>query len=210
VRVLAVCDEVDSRLYGLANLPPRPDAILSCGDLPAYYLDYLVSKLDAPLYAVHGNHDAPPPLEGSDGFTRCGAHWLGGKGLRTPEGLLIAGFDGSLRYNRGAYQSSQAEMQAAVRGLVPWLMMNRLRYGRFLDVLITHAPPRGIHDERDRCHTGFNAFNWLIRNFKPRYHLHGHIHLYDRRTETNTRVGATEVINVYPFRELELELPPAA
>ena len=215
LNVLAVCDEVDSRLYGAnghtrARLQNTPELILSCGDLPPYYLDYLVSKLNVPLYAVHGNHDAAPPLEGSEGFSRCGAHWIGGQGVRSPSGLLLAGFDGSLRYNRGAYQSSQAEMHAAVRSLVPRLLMNKMRYGRALDVLVTHAPPRGIHDEEDRCHTGFEAFNWLIRTFKPRYHLHGHIHLYDRRTPTVTRVGSTDVINVFPFRELSLELPRLA
>jgi Icc-related predicted phosphoesterase len=211
-KILAVCDEVDSRLYGngrgvSARLKSsRPDLILSCGDLPAYYLDYLVSNLNVPMYAVHGNHDTAPPLEGSEGFSRCGAHWIGGRGIRTPSGLLLAGFDGSLRYNTGAYQSSQVEMQASVRGLVPWLMLNRLRYGRYLDVLVTHAPPRGIHDEPDRPHTGFDAYNWVIRTFKPRFHLHGHIHLLDRRKQTVTRVGSTDVINVYPFRELELSL----
>ena len=116
LKVLAVCDEVDSRLYGGVNgavrLRTPPELILSCGDLPAYYLDYLVSRLDVPMYAVHGNHDAPPPLEGSDGYGRCGASWIGGQGLRTPEGLLIVGFDGSLRYNAGCYQSSQTEMHA--------------------------------------------------------------------------------------------------
>jgi len=211
VKILAVCDEVDSRLYGphKGRLQAVPELMISCGDLPAYYLDYLVSKLDVPLYAVHGNHDAPPPLEGSAALSQCGAHWIGGRGVRTPSGLLLAGFDGSLRYSKGAYQSSQAEMQAAVHSLVPWMMLNRVRYGRFLDVLITHAPPRGIHDRPDRCHTGFDAYNWLIRTFKPRYHLHGHVHLYDRRTPTLTRVAETDVINVYPFRELALELPVA-
>ena len=206
-KILAVSDEVDSRLYGSGALRQRavPDLILGCGDLPAYYLDYLVSKLDVPLYAIHGNHDAAPPLEGSAGFEACGAHWIGGRGVRVG-GMLLAGFDGSLRYNDGPYQSSQAEMQRAVRGLVPWLLMNRIRYGRYLDVLITHAPPRGIHDEADRCHTGFDAFNWFVRTFQPRYHLHGHIHLYDRRQPTVTRVGATEIINVYPFRELTLTI----
>jgi Icc-related predicted phosphoesterase len=206
-RILAVSDEVDSRLYGSGALRQRsvPDLILGCGDLPPYYLDYLVSKLDVPLYAIHGNHDVAPPLEGSGGFEACGAHWIGGRGVRVG-GVLLAGFDGSLRYNDGPYQSSQAEMHAAVRGLVPWLLMNRVRYGRYLDVLITHAPPRGIHDEADRCHTGFDAFNWFVRTFQPRYHLHGHIHLYDRRQPTVTRVGATEIINVYPFRELTLTI----
>jgi uncharacterized protein len=211
LKILAVCDEVDTRLYGTNGCASRlqntrPDLLVSCGDLPPYYLDYLVSKLDVPLYAVHGNHDAAPPLEGSEGFNRCGAHWIGNRSIRTPEGLLLAGFDGSLRYNQGPYQSSQKEMQAAVRNLVPRLMLNKLRYGRYLDVLVTHAPPKGIHDEPDRCHTGFNAFNWLIHTFKPRYHLHGHIHLYDRRTETVTRVVETDVINVFPYRELELSV----
>ena len=98
-------------------------------------------------------------------------------------------------------------MKAAVRGIVPRLLMNRVKYGRFLDVLITHAPPKGIHDQPDRCHNGFEAFRWLVSTFRPRYHFHGHIHLYDRRAPTVTRVGETQVMNVYPFRELTLTLP---
>jgi uncharacterized protein len=209
VKVLAVTDEVDERLYGNAGVRhacARPDLILGCGDLPAYYLDYLVSRFDVPLFAIHGNHDAPPPLEGSAGFGGCGASWIGGRTARAGQ-LLLAGFDGSLRYNTGAYQSTQSEMWAAVRGLVPWLWLNRMRYGRFLDVLLTHAPPRGIHDGQDRCHTGFDAFSWLVHKFQPSYQLHGHMHLYDRRTPTVTRVGVTEVVNVYPFRELTLAVP---
>jgi len=209
LKILAVSDEIDSRLYGSgSSLRARgvPDLILGCGDLPPYYLDYLVSQLDVPLFAIHGNHDAPPPLEGSAGYGRCGANWIGGRAVNAG-GLLLAGFDGSLRYNGGAYQASQSEMKAAVRGIVPRLLMNRVKYGRFLDVLVTHAPPKGIHDQPDRCHSGFEAFRWLVSTFQPRYHFHGHIHLYDRRAPTVTRVGETEVMNVYPFRELTLTLP---
>ena len=107
-------------------------------------------------------------------------------------------------------QNVLLEMFVAVRSLVPWLLVNKVRYGRYLDVLLTHAPPRGIHDEPDLCHTGFDAFNWLVRRFQPSYHLHGHIHLYDRRVETVTRLGATEVMNVYPYRELTLTVPVIA
>jgi hypothetical protein len=35
--------------------------------------------------------------------------------------------------------------------------------------------------------------------------LHGHIHLYRRDVVTVTRYLDTEVINVYPYRILELE-----
>jgi Icc-related predicted phosphoesterase len=96
-----------------------------------------------------------------------------------------------------------------VRALVPRLLMNRVRHGRFLDILMTHAPQRGIHDQPDRCHRGFDAFRWLVRMFQPTYHLHGHIHVYDRRVPSVTQVGRTEVVNVYPYRQLTLNLPAA-
>src|SRR5262249_38211244 len=152
-RILAVSDDVDGRLYGNGSgiqARQKPDLILGCGDLPAYYLDYLVSQFNAPLYAVHGNHDAPPRTPAAADFDDCGASWIGGRTARVG-GLLLAGFDGSLRYNDGAYQSTQMQMHAAVRQLVPRLWLNKMRYGRFLDVLITHAPPQGIHDQADQC-----------------------------------------------------------
>jgi len=162
-----------------------------------------VSQLDAPLYAIHGNHDAPPSTEGAREFEDSGASWIGGRTTRV-KGLLLAGFDGCVRYNGGAYQSSQRQMALAVRLLVPWLWLNKVRYGRFLDILVTHAPPRGIHDQDDPAHAGFDAFRWLIETFQPRYHLHGHVHVYDRRKVCQTSVGRTEVVNVYPYRELTL------
>ena len=32
------------------------DLIVSCGDLPYYYLEYVVSMLNVPMYYVRGNH----------------------------------------------------------------------------------------------------------------------------------------------------------
>jgi Icc-related predicted phosphoesterase len=206
MRILAVTDEVDRRLYGQPGLRQRvgsPDLIVGCGDLPGYYLDYLVSHLDAPLYAVHGNHDTPPDRDEAWGLKGCGATWIGGRVVRVG-GLLLAGFDGCVRYNDGAYQSTQAEMRASVARLAPRLWLNRIRHGRALDVLVTHAPPAGVHEGSDPAHLGFTAFRWLLETFRPRYHLHGHAHVFDRRTPTQTTLGATQVINVYPYRELVL------
>ena len=72
---------------------------------------------------------------------------------------------------------------------------------------MTHAPPAGVHDGPDATHRGFRAFRWLLDTFRPRYHLHGHAHVYDRRVPTRTQVGRTEVVNVYPYREVVLEVP---
>jgi Icc-related predicted phosphoesterase len=81
--------------------------------------------------------------------------------------------------------------------LIPALLFNRLFRGRFLDILLTHAAPRGIHDKADPCHRGFEAFLRFMRAFKPKYLIHGHIHLYDFSEVRTTVYYKTQVINAY-------------
>jgi len=95
-------------------------------------------------------------------------------------------------------------MWQMVYGMVPQLMLNKVRYGRFLDVLVTHAAPKGIHDEDDPAHQGIDAFRWLIENFSPSLHLYGHIHLYNPLKPRETMLGSTRVINCYGHREISL------
>jgi Icc-related predicted phosphoesterase len=92
--------------------------------------------------------------------------------------------------------------------LVPGLLRNRIAYNRCLDVFVTHAPPKGIHDQPDRPHQGIDAFRWLIRVFKPAYHFHGHIHVYRPDTATETIVDGTRVINTFSFRTTVLDYTP--
>jgi Icc-related predicted phosphoesterase len=86
--------------------------------------------------------------------------------------------------------------------LMPALLWNRVRYGRYLDILITHSPAFGIHDGQDPAHRGFRAFLRFMARFRPRYLLHGHHHI-QRAEVCQTRYLQTEVINVYPFRVIE-------
>ncbi|MEZ4718662.1 MAG: hypothetical protein R2851_21585 [Caldilineaceae bacterium] len=67
-------------------------------------------------------------------------------------------------------------------------------------MLVAHSPPAGIHDKPDLPHQGFPSFLRFMRLFRPRYLLHGHIHLYRHDEITCTRYHDTSVINVYPFR----------
>jgi len=99
-------------------------------------------------------------------------------------------------------------MRLAIIRLIPSLLLNKLRHGRYLDVLVTHAPPRGIHDLPDQAHQGFAALRWFLRTFRPRYHLHGHSHIYDRRTATRTRYHDTIVVNAFGAREIDLDARP--
>lgn len=90
--------------------------------------------------------------------------------------------------------------------MFPRMLRNRMRKGRWLDVLVTHAPPRGVNDRDDVAHRGFRSIAWFLRQFHPRYHLHGHIHLYDRNAPYRQELDGVEVINVYPYQRLVLDL----
>jgi len=89
--------------------------------------------------------------------------------------------------------------------MTPLLFLNRLRYGRYLDVLLTHAPPLGIHNGPDYPHRGFLALLRFMQWFRPRYLIHGHIHLsYGFGHQTETQCGHTLVINTAGYRVLDL------
>lgn len=125
------------------------------------------------------------------------------QGKDTP--LLITGISGSIKYNNGLCQYTNTEMFFHLLKLIPGLIYNKIRYGRYLDIFLTHASPFGIHDHKDPCHVGFKCFNWFLEKFKPRYMLHGHIHLYDQREERISTYKETEVINVFAHYVLNFE-----
>lgn len=202
MRVLTVSDIVVESLHGaaLTQQARGVELVLSCGDLPADYLEYIVSMLNVPLFYVMGNH-------GGDGGARVFPEGCENIDTRAVEykGLLIAGFEGSMRYNnRPNFQYTENEMRAKVARLAPALVLNRARYGRYLDILVTHAPPYKIHDGEDLAHHGFMSFVWLIDNYKPRYHFHGHVHIYDNRAETVTVRGATTVVNTCGYKIFDI------
>ncbi len=184
------------------------DLIISCGDLPYYYLEYIVSMLNVPMYYVRGNHASVVEITTAGERTSpWGATDLHQRVIEDDTGILLAGLEGSLQYNLGAYQYSQNQYWFKVFRLVPKLIINKLRFGRYLDIFVSHAPPWHIHDESDRPHQGIKAFNWLIDVFQPTYALHGHIHLYRSDAVTVTQVKQTRVVNVFGFKELEIDTP---
>ncbi len=212
MKILGLSDQVVEHLYA-PQVKERfgdVDLVVGCGDLPQYYLDYVVSMLNVPLLLVPGNHDLPEMF--ADSRQEPPSHLAPRSSVNIDgtaveeQGLLLAGLGGSIRYRPdGVHQYTQAEMSRRVLALAPRLYWNRIRRGRFLDILVTHAPPRGIHDAEDPAHVGFEAFNRFIARFRPRYLLHGHAHIYRRSDVTLTQVGPTAIINVYPYRVIEVE-----
>ncbi|UCC85618.1 MAG: metallophosphoesterase [Anaerolineales bacterium] len=182
------------------------DMVLSCGDLPYYYLEYIVTMLNVPLLYVHGNHD--PPIEYSSSGRQltgpAGCINVHGRLVREKE-LSVVGLQGSIRYKpEGKYQYTDSEMWGQVLKMTPALLLNRLFTGRRMDILLAHSPPYGIHNGRDWTHVGFKSFLWLMRRFKPRYLIHGHRHVYNPLETTQTQYEQTMVINVYPYKILEI------
>lgn len=220
MKILCVSDHVDPLVYSAA-IKQRfgdVDLVLSAGDLPMEYLGYIASSLNTPVGFVFGNHNlkqlwmfkkgARGPLvdAGIEAQTRnyYGSTCLEDRVMRI-NGLLIAGLGGSMRYNDGEHQFTEFQMKMRMARLIPRLVWNRVFHGRYLDILLTHAPPRGIHDKEDLCHLGFAGMRWFVRTFRPRYLLHGHIHLYDLNADRRSQYRDTWVINVYDHYVLTIE-----
>jgi len=207
MKILAVSDQVVERIYTLTSQGhfQGTDIIVGCGDLPYTYLEYLVSMLNVPMVYVPGNHD--PEYNPRFNTTRAeGGSNLDLKQVRV-KGLLIAGLGGSVKYRPdGVNQHTQVEAFLRAAQLMPGLLLNRLRYGHALDILITHSPPFGIHDDDTQAHTGLKAINWLLRWARPRYHFHGHTHFYRQNLEESiTRFGPTTIMNIFPYKIIEIE-----
>ena len=206
MKILAVSDQVVERIYTL--IPQGHfngvEMILGCGDLPYNYLEYLVSMLNVPLFYVPGNHDPVYNLRFTNSYAEGGMN-LDLKGTST-KGLLVAGFGGCIRYRPdGVNQYTQTEAYIRAYYLMAGLFWNLFRYGRFLDILITHSPPFGIHDENTQAHRGLHAINWILHWAHPRYHFHGHTHFYRRNLEPSvSQLGITTITNVFPYDLIEI------
>lgn len=188
--VLSVSDVIVKELVESrdSSLMGNFDLITACGDLPPEYLCELRNKYDVPLFYVLGNHDIrhrTAPAGCINITSRIMFH----------EGISFLGFSGSRWYNGNQNQYREHEMRSQIRRL--WFQLWRLKR---LDVVITHSPPRGVHDEEDRCHRGFDCYNTLIKRHLPRFFIHGHIHRhFEKESDRLSLVGKTAVINSYGY-----------
>lgn len=161
------------------------DLILSCGDLNSQYLSFLVTMAQAPLLYVHGNHDTTydrHPPEGCDCIEDR---------LVTVKGLRILGLGGSILYSGGPHQYTEQQMARRIQWL--WL---QLHLAGGVDIVVTHSPARGYGDGEDRAHQGFQCLVDLVDKYRPRYLVHGHVHMeYSRNLQRVLRRGETTIIN---------------
>jgi Icc-related predicted phosphoesterase len=205
VKVLAVSDVELPQMRDIGYLHHAfcdVEVLISCGDLPAGYLDVIGSALNLPLFFVRGNHDNSyllPDPGGLDLHLR----------VCTYKGYSFAGLEGSIWYSKhGAVQYTEREMFGNVLRLLPRLLFRRLRYGYGVHILVSHSPPQGIHDlPDDFAHRGFKSFRYLMEWARPLYLIHGHVDTWDNRKPRETQYGKTKVLNINPYKVFDIEEP---
>ncbi len=207
MNILAIADEVSPVIYSEnfpGNLPPF-DLVLSAGDMPGHVLEFIATKLKVPVLYVIGNH-THEYLRDAEGKQHLpgGCINMHGRVLKVGE-VIVAGLEGSARYRPGPHQYSEWEMAWQAHRLAPSLLYHKLRYGRAVDIMLTHAAPKGPHEGDDYPHRGVPAFNHLAKRWQPKLHVHGHVHLQGANAprEYVTDAGV-RVINGYQFTLIDL------
>ena len=169
MKILCVSDEENPALwdYYVPGRLKEYDLIISAGDLKASYLSFLVTMARCPVLYVHGNHDESYSRKPPEGCDCIDDHLIEYGGLR------ILGLGGCPWYHPGKHQFSEEDMKKRLR---------KLRFALWraggVDIVVTHAPPRGIGDLEDPAHRGFEMLLELLDKYKPKYLLHGHVHLW--------------------------------
>ena len=205
MRVLTVSDKVEESFFKehfLREKCHEVQLILACGDLPSYYLEYLLNSINVPVYYVPGNHDEQAYLRNkpfAQGCTNIDQKVI------AFEGLLIGGLGGAFQYRRGKYLYTEAQMQRKILSMVPRLILNKIKYKRYIDILITHAPPFGIHDDDTLAHRGFEGFLKFMKTYKPAYLIHGHTAPDAENGTPTSHYSSTKIINTNNCRILDID-----
>ena len=209
MKILAISDAVSPFIYSERfpdNLPDF-DLLISAGDMPGHVLEYVATKLKVQPIYVLGNHANGYLYDAETDKTQLPGGCINVH-TRVIEhcGLIIAGIEGSARYRPGPHQYTEWQMANLTRRLTPKLLWNEFHKGRALDVLLTHAPPKGPHEGEDFPHRGVPAFNRFIDRWKPKLHIHGHVHLNgsNEPREYVTEAGV-RVINAFEYTLINLD-----
>ena len=200
MKILAISDEECPALWDYYT-PGRLDdydLIISCGDLNAKYLSFLVTMAKCPVLYVHGNHDVNYDQVPPEGCDCIDGHIVEYNGIR------ILGLGGCRRYHPGPHQYSDSEMRRRILRL-SW----KLKRLGGVDIVVSHAPPAGLGDDEDPAHWGFDALVSFLDKYRPKFLVHGHVHTsYNHQIPRVIEYGDTKVINACERYVFEVEDRP--
>ncbi len=207
MKILVVSDVESKFLYDYFDRDRFRDVemIISCGDLPANYLSFLVTMLPCPLFYVPGNHDKKYVEHPPEGCVCIDGRIVDYKGIR------LMGLGGCRSSRQVTYEYSDAQMWKRLKRMEP-----QIRRAGGIDIFVSHAPALGLGDANDQFHQGFEAFRYFDDVYKPDIHFYGHFHASenpnDRRAmyayHDTVMINGTgyKVVDYIPGRPIELPL----
>lgn len=161
------------------------ELVIMLGDLTREDILALAEVNHIPKIGVYGNHD-------SGNYMPELGIWDMHLKIWDFNGLRFGGFQGCVRYkeNPDAIMFTQDEANA--------LMQNFPK----VDVFISHCPPRGINDEEEISHQGFDALRKYIDEQQPAVWMHGHT--YPTEETVVRQHGNTRIEYVFRYRTINL------
>jgi Icc-related predicted phosphoesterase len=161
------------------------ELVITLGDLTREDILPLERITTIPKIGVYGNHDSGkymPELGIRDMHLKI---W-------DFQGLRFGGFQGCVRYkeNPDAIMYTQEEANQLMAGFPP------------VDVFLSHCPPRGINDEAEVAHQGFDALRNYVDTYTPKIWLHGHT--YPTEEDIITQHGQTKIEYTFGYRVIDI------
>jgi len=108
--------------------------------------------------------------------------------------ILIGGLGGSLWYNGDKTSLRKPACFLRIMKMIPACLINRLIYGRFIDIFVSHSPPFGINDGEGPVPSRIQGLPYFLMLFRPRFHIHGHIHLYGTGNAESATFHKTQLL----------------
>lgn len=185
MKVLAIADRGPAIDLPETVRSNQIDLVITLGDLTREDILGLEQITHIPKIGVYGNHDSGtymPELGIMDMHLKTWVY----------QGLRFGGFQGCVRYkdNPDAIMCTQEEATSMFGNFPP------------VDVLLCHCPPRGINDENELAHQGFEATRAYIDTHSTRLLMHGHT--YPTPESLITQHGTTRIEYIFGYKIIEM------
>lgn len=161
------------------------DLVITLGDLVREDILALEQISHIPKIGIYGNHD-------SGNYMKELGIWDMHLKVWDFQNFRFGGFQGCVRYkdNPDTIMCTQDEAN------------NLMAQFPKVDIFISHCPPRGINDEEEIAHQGFDALRTYLDKYQPKLWLHGHT--YPTAETLIKQHGPTRIEYVYEQKIIEI------